>query len=135
MPQDAVFLRATPDFVRATLALARKDTAEALRRLLAVPDSAFAQDWRVRLVKFELLASAQRDREAIIVFDGPVLPPRSPLWVLGMLERGRISERRGEREKATECYQFVVDVWRHADPELQRHVSEAREALKRLAAG
>jgi serine/threonine-protein kinase len=133
VPQDAVFLRATPDFVRATLVLARKDTAEALRRLLALPDSAFAQDWRVRLLKFQLLVAAQRDREAIIAFDGPVRPPISPLWVLGMLERGRISERRGEREKATECYRFVVDVWRHADPELRRHVSEAREGLARLA--
>jgi tRNA A-37 threonylcarbamoyl transferase component Bud32 len=133
-PPDAAFLRATPDFVRATLVLARKDTADALRRLLALPDSAVAHDRRVRLLRFQLLASAQRDREAIIAFDGPVRPPISPLWVLGMLERGRISERRGEREKATECYRFVVDVWRHADPELQHHVSEARDALKRVAA-
>jgi serine/threonine-protein kinase len=134
-PPDATFLRWTPGFVRATLALARRDTAEALRRLQALPDSAFAQDWRVRLLRFQLLAAAQRDREALMVFDGPVLPPKSPLWVLGMLERGRISERRGEREKAIECYQFVVDVWRHANPELQRHVSEARDGLKRLASG
>jgi eukaryotic-like serine/threonine-protein kinase len=134
-PPDAAFLRATPDFVRATLVLAGNDTAEALRLLLALPDSAFAHDWRVRLLRFQLLAAAQRDREAIIAFDGRVRPPLSPLWVLGVLERGRISERRGEREKATECYQFVVDVWRHADPELQRHVSEARDALKRLTAG
>jgi hypothetical protein len=52
-----------------------------------------------------------------------------------MLERGRISERRGERAKAIECYQFVADGWRHADPELQRHVREAHEALERLAPG
>jgi hypothetical protein len=133
IPPDVAFLRATPDLVRATLALARRDTAEALSGLLALPDSAVAHDWRVRLLKFRLLAATGNDRDAIREFDPRILPPLSPLWVLGMLERGRISERRGEREKATECYQFVVDVWRHADPELQRHVSEAREGLARLA--
>jgi hypothetical protein len=115
--------------------LARRDTAEALRRLLALPDSAFANDWRVRLLKFQLLAATGRERDALKVFDPRVRLPRSPLWVLGMLERGHAAERRGERAKAIECYQFVVDVWRHADPELQDHVSEAREALARLAPG
>jgi tRNA A-37 threonylcarbamoyl transferase component Bud32/tetratricopeptide (TPR) repeat protein len=134
-PRDIATTRATPGFVRATLALARKDTAEALRRVLALPDSAFAQDWSVRLLKFQLLAAVGRDRDAAKVFDGRVLPALSPLWVLGILERGRVAERRGEQAKAIECYQFVVDVWRHADPELQRHVSEAREALERLASG
>ena len=133
VPPDAAFLRATPDFVRATLALARRDTVEALRRLVALPDSAVAQDWRVRLLKFQLLAAAGRDRDALKVFDPRIRTPLSPLWVLGMLERGRASERRGERAKAIECYKFVVDVWRHADPELQGYVTEAQEALARLA--
>jgi hypothetical protein len=92
-------------------------------------------EWRVRLLKFQLLAAAGRERDALKVFDPRVRLPRSPLWVLGMLERGRAAERCGERGKAMECYQFVVDVWRHADPELQRQVNEAREALERLAAG
>ena len=86
----------------------------------------------MRLLRFQLFAAAQRDREAIIEFDGLVRPPISPVWVLGMLERGRISERRGERKRATECYEFVADVWRHADPGLQPYVSEARKALERL---
>ena len=32
-----------------------------------------------------------------------------------------------------ESYGFVTDVWRRADPELQPYVTEAREALERLA--
>lgn len=34
---------------------------------------------------------------------------------------------------AARNYQFVVDVWRHADPELQPFVEESRSALARLA--
>ncbi len=51
------------------------------------------------------------------------------MWAL---EGGRVYERLGQREKAIANYGFVVDVWRHADPELQPYVTEARAALKRL---
>jgi hypothetical protein len=50
-----------------------------------------------------------------------------------MLERGRIAEQLGEREKAVKSYRFVADAWRRADPELQPYTAEAREALARLA--
>jgi hypothetical protein len=58
----------------------------------------------------------------------------APLFVLGVLERGHIAEGQGERQKARDSYQFVVDVWRHADPELEPYVREARAGLERLAA-
>ena len=38
----------------------------------------------------------------------------------------------GNREKAVHGYQYVADVWRHADPELQPYVTEAREGLGRM---
>ncbi len=62
---------------------------------------------------------------------GPPAP--GPWFVLATLERGRVAERLGEREKAIESYRFVTEAWRRADPELQPYVSEAREALARLA--
>jgi hypothetical protein len=55
-----------------------------------------------------------------------------PLFVLGILERGRIAEGLGQRQKATDSYQFVIDVWRRADPQLQPFVVEARTALTQL---
>jgi hypothetical protein len=58
-----------------------------------------------------------------------------PLFGLGKLEQGRIAERLGQRQKAIDCYQFVVDVWRHADPELEPYVREARAGLARAGAG
>ncbi len=41
-------------------------------------------------------------------------------------------ERLGRRDKAIPEYRFVTDVWRHADPELQPYVEEAKAALQRL---
>jgi hypothetical protein len=55
--------------------------------------------------------------------------PSSVIWAL---ERARVAERLGERSKAIRGYQYVADLWRHADPELQPYVTEAREGLARL---
>jgi hypothetical protein len=55
------------------------------------------------------------------------------LFVIGVLKRGHIAEGSGERQKARDSYQFVLDVWRHADPELEPYVREARAGLVRLA--
>ncbi len=142
-PPDVASMQSAPALTRVYLALARADTADALRRVLALPDSVFGGDWRVRLLKFQLLAAVGRDGEAAAVFDAAVLPATSPLWVLGVLERARVAERRSQRDlepatrgiervKAADFYQFVADVWRHADPELQPYVADARAGLKRL---
>jgi hypothetical protein len=40
----------------------------------------------------------------------------------------------GQPGRAIDDYHFVVDVWRHADPELQSYVTEARSAISRLIA-
>jgi hypothetical protein len=145
-PPDIAAMQSAPALTRVYLALAGTDTAVALRRILALPDSVFARDWRVRLLKFQLLAAAGKDREAATVFDAAVLPATSPRWVLGVLERGRVAERRSQRDpdagmrniervRAAECYRFVADVWRHADPELQPYVTEARKGIERLSPG
>ena len=55
--------------------------------------------------------------------------------MLGVLEQGRIAEGLGKRQQAIDSYQFVVAVWRRADPELQTYVVEARNALARLTRG
>jgi hypothetical protein len=139
-------MQSAPALTRVHLALARADSAEALRRVLALPDSVYARDWRVRLLKFRLLAARERDADAANVFDAQLRVPRSPLWVLGALERARIAERRSQREsdvvvrqieraRAAEYYRFVADVWSHADARLAGYVAEARTGLERLAGG
>src|SRR5262249_49893410 len=51
------------------------------------------------------------------------------------LERARMFERFGERQRAIADYEFVANVWRTADPELQPYVRAARGAAARLRAG
>jgi len=45
---------------------------------------------------------------------------------------GQIHEELGEFEKAREDYEYFVEAWREADPELQPMVAEARAAAVRL---
>jgi tetratricopeptide (TPR) repeat protein len=56
-------------------------------------------------------------------------------WNLGpALKRlGELLEAKGDRAKAATYYQRFVDLWRNADPELQKHVSEVRRRLARLS--
>ncbi len=122
------------DEARAFLALARRDTADALRRLAALPDSAcpfclFAP----RITRAQLLEARRQDRAAAPLLDRFAGLYMAPTEGYRALLRGRVNERLGNRAKAIAAYRFVVDVWRNADPELQPYVAEARAALKRLS--
>jgi serine/threonine-protein kinase len=119
---------------RAYLALARRDTAEALRRLVALPDSLCGGGacYHVQLVRAQLLAARGRDREAAQLLEREPSTFIDPAHVIRQLERGRVHERLGNRDTAIEAYRFVAGVWIHADPELQPFVEEAKAALKRL---
>jgi len=134
--------RADASLARAALALARRDTAEALQRFLAFPDSLCAGFYGslspslapLQTERFRLLAATGREREAARVFDQQVTMPLTVGSVLGTLERGRIAERLGDRAIAAQNYGFVVAVWGNADPELRPYVEEAHAALARLGA-
>jgi serine/threonine-protein kinase len=125
------------DAAIAYLALARGDSVGALRRFQSIPDTLCIVNvcYHEKLIEARLLASQGQVRPAGEVLDLWLWRAEGPLYVLGMLDRARIAESLGERQKAIDSYQFVVDVWRRADPELQPHVVEARKALARLARG
>jgi hypothetical protein len=120
---------------QAYLALARHDTATALSGLRALPDSSRGLVWLDRLTLAQLLAAARREREALTALDGE-LPHGLVTGTHGpwALERARLAEKLGEREKAKRWYGYVVALWRNADPELQPSVTEAKEGLARLTA-
>ena len=134
--------RADASLAAAALALARHDTAEALHRFLAFPDSLCASFYGslspslapLHMQRFRLLAATGQEREAARVFDQQVTLPLTASSVVGTLERGRIAERLGDLPTAARDYEFVIAVWRNADPELQPYVREARVALQRLGA-
>ncbi len=123
------------DAAAAYLALARFDSTGALRGFAALPDSMCLVNncFFEKLTQARLYATQKQDREAAQVLDHWLhTRVRSPLFILGTLERGRLAERLQDPERAVTSYQFVADVWRRADPELQPYVAEARAGLARL---
>jgi hypothetical protein len=124
----------------AFLDLARGDSAAAIRKLRAIPDTLCLADnyaancFHLNLTLARLLAAGGEDRRA-----GELLErwrwsgSGTPSFVLATLELGRIAERLGDRQKAAECYGFVLAAWRRADRELLPYVAEARDGLARLS--
>jgi hypothetical protein len=135
----AVAPRGTDDaaVARAFLALARRDTSDAVARFLALPDSSLLLRFNMRLAKAQLLRATGHLREAARMLEPTLSPwgsdyyPGDGVW---HLERGRTRERLGDRMAARRAYRTVLDLWRHADPELQPLVAEARDAMARLDA-
>jgi serine/threonine-protein kinase len=124
--------------MRGYAALARGDTTRALALFDSRPDtSCFGSCTIDDLVHIQLLAARGRDAQAAERLERPQLGLSGallPVEVLRALERGRINERLGNRERAIEGYTLVVQAWRNPDPELQPFVAEARAALQRLNA-
>jgi hypothetical protein len=127
-------LRLAGALAQAYLALARRDTTAALRRFEAIPDTLCISCVTDRLTKARLLAARGRDREADALLGVRVSRMPAMLEPLYALERARVAERLGMRERAIDAYQLVADAWIHADPDLQPFVREAKAALKRLGA-
>ena len=117
----------------AYLNLVQRDTAAAVRRLEALPDSLCPVCYFERLTLAQLLSARHDDQKAARLLDRWLTELLVPSEVLWTLERARVAERLGDREKAARDYQRVADVWRHADAELQPYVTEAKEGLVRLA--
>jgi len=122
----------TSQAAQAYLTLLRHDTTSAMRQLEALPDSLCPICYLEVMTLGHLLAARQDDRKAAPLLDRWLIDLSAPSNVLWTLERARVAERLGDREKAIRSYQYVANVWRHADPELQPYVTEAREGLSRM---
>jgi serine/threonine-protein kinase len=115
------------------LTLARRDTANALRLFESLPASFAADGSQEFLTALRLRASRGEDGRVLQeVEEWMAVWPVTDAW--RQLEGARAAERLGERERGARAYQYVVDAWRHADPELQPYVEEARQGLLRLTA-
>ncbi len=140
-PADSFWAPPLAAFARAHLALARHDTVAALRRYDSLLSAPAQSPWLCqsdRLFAARLLADhgrlsgAARALNAPPTIEGEMMPrPSDVLWYL---ERGRVAERLKDRPRALEAYRYVAAAWRHADPELQPYVTEARAGLGRLMA-
>ena len=121
---------------RGYLALARRDSATALRVLAETKDT-LAECWsdnRVAIV--QLLVAAGRYREAAHRLQrrwpGTTTCSNGVDDILWTMARARVLDKLGRRDEAAENYAFVMAAWRTADPELQPYVREASAAVRRL---
>ena len=135
-PVAKAYLRNLAEVAHAYLVLARGDSTEGLRMLAALPDSlcALSDCFFEKFTLAELAAARGQDREAAAIYDRWLRARNwSPLFVLGRLNRARVAERLGNSDQAAGLYQYVLDAWRHADPELRPHVAAAQDGLERVA--
>jgi eukaryotic-like serine/threonine-protein kinase len=128
--EEAIFGRAAAG---GYLLLARRDTAAAIVGLEALPDT-LCQDCQYQTLTRLLLWSARGEDRKVLADDPEYSTWTSGTQVLARLAQARAAERLGKREVAARDYRYVADAWRNADPDLQGYVTEAREALGRLAA-
>ncbi|MGD8867006.1 MAG: protein kinase [Gemmatimonadales bacterium] len=130
--------------VRAQISLAMGDSSEALATLekrryqawyQAMVSSPFHSLDRERYLRASLLAAAGREEEALTWYNSFTEGSVYALAYLAPshLERAKIYERRGERERAAFHYRRFIEHWSHSDPELRARVREAEDALSRLA--
>jgi hypothetical protein len=117
---------------RAYAVLARGDSAAATALFDNLSDTLFAlpvdQFIRARLV-------ARQDPKRALALLERVTSVGDLMYVARQLERGRIAERLGDRERAVDAYAYVAAAWRNAEPvPLRDAVAEARTALGRLDA-
>jgi serine/threonine-protein kinase len=131
-------VRASAAAGQAYLALAKHDTASALRQFLTTPDTLHACWYDHRVTIAQLLVATGRYAEAAKRLErrwpGTTGCSNGFDDIVWTLERARVFERLGRREEAATNYAFVADAWRSADPELQPYVRESRTAIARLNA-
>jgi serine/threonine-protein kinase len=116
----------------AHLVLARRDTAEALRRFEALPDTLCPRCYPDRLTRARLLTARGRHGAAMADLREPLVALLSPFELLFALERGRVAERLEAWPEARESYAFVVASWARGDLEVQPYVTAARAGLQRI---
>jgi serine/threonine-protein kinase len=118
----------------AYLALAKRDSATALTRLLTLPDTVTQNSLgdMDRFTTIRLLIASKRYADARARLARETRSRLSALDALMLLARAQVADHFGERAAATALYSEVVAVWGRADPHLQPAVTEARAALRRL---
>lgn len=121
------------DAARAYLALARGDSAAALRGFLALPMAMCSSAPCAALTSARLLVQAQRDAEAARLLDRAIPTAMSAIGAAPMmLLRAEIAERMRDRATARKWYARVVAHWGSGDPPVQSTVTAARTGLTRV---
>ncbi len=148
-PESRDVVRGLAQTVRADVAWQRKRSADALEMLAALPGEIplelvsvpvytnlreFSQE-HARFLRAGLLAESGREGEALRWFETGFQGSPSELAYLAPahLQRARLYERRGERDRAIDHYRRFLTLWGNCDPELRPLVEDARTRLAGLA--
>ena len=122
----------------AYLAPARRDTSLALKLFHEITDTLCVQCVFERDILVRLHAGRGEVDQAwrLASTRGQTANPFYflPFDALALLDHAALAERLGKRDEAIEDYRYLVGMWRNADPELQKYVTQAREGLARLSA-
>jgi tetratricopeptide (TPR) repeat protein/tRNA A-37 threonylcarbamoyl transferase component Bud32 len=126
--------------IEGTAAAADGRPADALSLLMESGDTSWQRPWALPDVGLVHDATNRPD-SALVAYERYLSATslyRSELDA-GELARvlfrtAELHEARGDRDRAAERYGRFVELWRHADPELQPRVAEARRRLAALAA-
>ena len=116
--------------MRAYAALAARDTVRAAKLFDALPDSVVTLPYD-EFVRARLIGRTDPKR-AIDILERHA---NTADLVFGAreLERGRLAEKIGDRERAVDAYTYVAEVWKNADAkQLRDGAKEAAGALNRL---
>ncbi|MEE8478210.1 MAG: hypothetical protein V3S19_07550, partial [Gemmatimonadales bacterium] len=136
MPEDEPITGYAVEAAGAYLALARGDSATALRQFQELPVWPWGDLYRERLTLGQLLASVGRHGDAITVLEQAPVPrtnrPR-PGEIYWILQRGASHEALGDTVEALRAYRFVSNTWHHADESLRPLVDDARQRRDRLS--
>jgi len=116
--------------MHAYIALARSDTVTATKLFNALDDTIVNIPFD-RLVQARLIGKTDPKR-AMAMLERHI-PSPDLLFAAREIERGRLAERMGDKDRAVDAYAFVAAVWRNADAQqLRDGAKEARDALQRL---
>ncbi len=130
VPREAI--QYTGVLAHAYLTLDRRDTVNALREFLSLPDSLCHECGWSWLTRAQLLESQGRNAEAAAVLDQTAVL-NSPMGVLTEFERARVAEKLGDKPRARDGYAFVAGMWEHGDPFFAQYAADSRAGLKRLS--
>lgn len=121
------------DVAQAYLALARGDSAAALRGLLSLPVNMCNGAPCAVFTSSRLLMRAGRDADAARVLDRALPSSASQLTVpLLMLERAAVAERLGDKATARRWYTRLLAQWGSGDAAVQGTVTAAKAGLARV---
>jgi hypothetical protein len=117
----------------AYLALARGDSALAVRRFATLSDTSCLTCYLDRLVEARLLRARGNVSRADTLLSQRIAVFLSPIEIPIALERGELAAAQGKSADTARDFRFVIDMWKSGDESLQPYVRRAQTGLSRIS--